>query len=115
MTPNCANIISNMQKGCQEILLQGKDFRNSRTLRKVVAIYQTNKLVLSKKYMSLKTRSSEKVLYSKTNCSRLIFCNQLIKYSVFLVSLSAMIKTEDRTVTASPWLAVVESRQIHPF
>ena len=71
MTPNCANIISNMEKG-QDIPPQGKDFRNSRKLSKVEAIYKTNKLVLFKKYMSLKTRSSEKVPYSKSSCSRLI-------------------------------------------
>ena len=61
MTPNCANTISNMEKGCQEIPLKGKDLRNSQNLSKVVAIFKTNKLVLSKKYMSLKTRSPEKV------------------------------------------------------
>ena len=71
MTPNCANTISNMEKGCQEIPLQGKDFRNSRTLSTVVPIYKTNKLVISKKYMPLKTRSSEKVPYSRSSCSRL--------------------------------------------
>ena len=85
-TPNCANTISNMGRG-QEFPLQGKDFRNSQRLSNVVPIYKTNKLVLSKKYMSLKTRSSEKVPHSKGSCSRLIFCNQLIKYSVFLVLL----------------------------
>ena len=88
-----------MDKGRQEIPLQGKDFWNSRKLRKVVAIYKTNKLVLSKKYISLKTRGSEKVPYSKS-CSRLIFCNQLIKCSVFLVSFWA--------ITVSPCLTVVE-------
>ena len=71
MTPNSANTISNMDKGRQqEITLQSKDFWNSRKLRKVVAIYKTNKLVLSKKYMSLKTKGSKKVPYSKS-CSRL--------------------------------------------
>ena len=61
-----------MEKGCQEILLQSKDFHRSRKSSQVVAIYKTNKLVLSKKYMSLKTRSSEKVPYTKSSCSRLI-------------------------------------------
>ena len=75
-----------MEKGCQEI-----------SLKKSL-----------KKYMSLKTRSSEKVPHSNSICSRLIFCNQLIKYSMFLVSLWAMIKTEERALTLSPWLAVVE-------
>ena len=56
--------------------------------------------------MSFKIRSSEKVPYWKSSCSRLIFCNHLIKYS-FFVSLWAMIKTEERALTASPWLAVV--------
>ena len=63
MTPNCPNEISNIDKGCQEIPLQGDELCNSRKLRKVVLIYKTNKLVLSKKYMSLKIRGLEKVLY----------------------------------------------------
>ena len=79
MTPNCANTVSNMEKGCQEILLQSKDFHSSRKSSKVVAIYKTNKLVLSKKYMSLKTRSSEKVPYTNSSCSRFISCNQPVK------------------------------------
>ena len=92
-----------MDKRRQETPLQGKELCDSRKLRKVLVIYKTNKLVLS-----LKTRGSEKVTYSKSSCSRLIFCNQLIKYSVFLVSLRTMIKTEERTLTASPCLAFVE-------
>ena len=67
MTPNCANTISNMDKGCQEILLQSKDFRNSRKLNKAAAIYKTNKLVLSKKYTSLKAKGSEKAPYFSTS------------------------------------------------
>ena len=47
--------------------------------------------------MSLNTEGSEKVLYSKSSCSIL----QLIKYSMFLVSLRAMINTEERALTAS--------------
>ena len=104
MTPNCANTISNIEKG-QEIPLQGKNFCNLRKLSKVVAIYKINKLVLSKKYMSLKTRSLEIAPYSKRSCSRLIFGNQLIKYSVFLVTLWGMIKTKQRALTT---IAVVE-------
>ena len=50
MTANCANIISNLKKGCQEIPLQVKGFRNSGKLSKVLANYKTNKLVFSKKY-----------------------------------------------------------------
>ena len=48
MARNCANMISNMDKGCQEIPLEGKELRNSRKLRKLVAIYKIKKLVLSK-------------------------------------------------------------------
>ena len=75
-----------MEKDCENIPLQGKDIRNSRKLGKVVAINKTNKIALSKKYMSLKTRDINKVRYP-----RLIFCNQLIKSSMFLVLLLAMI------------------------
>ena len=87
MTPNCGNTIPNKEKDCQKARLQGKNFHNSRKLSKVVAIYKINKLVLSKKYLSLKTRSSEKVPHSKSSCSGLIFCNQPVKCSVFLGSL----------------------------
>ena len=97
-----------MDKGCQEIPLQGKELWNSRKLRKLVAIYKIKKLVLSKTYMSLKSRGLEKVPYPKSSCFRLIFCNQIIKYSVFLVSLRGMIITEKRTLAASPCLADVE-------
>ena len=45
-------------KGCEDIPRQSKDFGHSRKLTKVVAIWKLNKLVLSKKYMSLKTRGS---------------------------------------------------------
>ena len=59
--------------------------------------------------MSLKTRSSEKVPHSKSSySSRHSFSNQLIKYSMFLVSLGAMINTEERTLRASLCVAVVE-------
>ena len=65
MTPNCANTISNMRKVRQEIPLQGEELCNSGKLRKVVAIYKTNTLALSKEYITLKSRGSEKVPYSK--------------------------------------------------
>ena len=68
----------NNDKCCEETLQQDKDIRKSQNLRRVGAIYKTNKLVLSKKYISLKTKTSEKVLYSKSSWSRLIFFNQLI-------------------------------------
>ena len=39
----------NMSKGYEGILRLGKGLHNSRKLRKVVAIYKTDKLILSKK------------------------------------------------------------------
>ena len=72
MTPNCANAISKQRLGREEIPRQGKDLRNSRKLRKVVAIYKLNKLVLSKKYMSLKSRGSKEASQSKSSYSLLI-------------------------------------------
>ena len=48
-------------------------------------------------------KNSEKVSYSK-----ITFYNQLIKYFLFLVSLGSMINTEERTLTASPCVAVDE-------
>ena len=67
-----------MDAGCEAIPQQGRDICNSRKLRKVAAIHKTNKLVLFKKSMSLKTRGSEKVSLSKSSCFRLILCYQLI-------------------------------------
>ena len=49
----------NWDKGCEEITRQGKDLCNTQKWRKVVAIWKSNKLVLSKKCISLKTRDSE--------------------------------------------------------
>ena len=108
MTPYCANTITKHGTGCEEIPQQGRDICNSRKLRKVAAIHKINKLVLSKKSMSLKTRGSEKVSLSKSSCFRLILCYQLIKSSMFLVSLLAVINTEERTLTASPCVAVIQ-------
>ena len=65
----------NMGKGYDGILPQGKGLYSSRKLRKVVAIYKTDKLILSKKSLSLKTRDSEKVPYSKRSCPKLILFN----------------------------------------
>ena len=50
-------------------------FRNSQKLRKAVAIYETDELILSKKSLSLKTRGSEKVPLLKSTCYKLIFFN----------------------------------------
>ena len=55
--------------------------------------------------MSLKIRDSEKIPHSKSSHSRHFFCNQIIEYSVFLVS---MINTEERTLTASLCVAVAD-------
>ena len=46
----------NKGKGCEGILLQGKCLHNSRKLRKMVAIYKTYKLILSKKISEKSTR-----------------------------------------------------------
>ena len=47
-------------------------------------------------------------LTQKVAISDFSFCNQLIKYSMFLVSLWAMINTEERTLIASLCVAFVE-------
>ena len=41
----------NMDKGYEGILPQGDSLQNSGKLRKVVAIYKTVKLIISKKYL----------------------------------------------------------------
>ena len=67
-----------MGKGCEGILPQGKGLHNSRKLRKVVAVYKTDKLTLfikSLKKVPEQDRGSEKLPYSKTSCSKLIFFN----------------------------------------
>ena len=80
-----------MAKGCEEILPQGKGLHNSRKLRKLVAIYKTDKLILfqkvSEKSTKKKEKGSKKVHYSESNCSKPIFFNQPISCSLFLVSL----------------------------
>ena len=76
-----------MDKGLEEIPRQYKNLYYWQKLIKVEAIYNRNKLVLSKNYMPLKTRDLEK--YLKSSFSRLIFHNQLIKYSVFGITLSS--------------------------
>ena len=48
MTPNCTNTISKNGQGSEGILPKGKNLHNSRKLRKVVRIYKTDKLILSK-------------------------------------------------------------------
>ena len=108
-----------MDKGCEEILWQRKNLCNSSRLRTVVAIYKINKLFLSKKYISLKSKGSEKTLtYSKSSFSRPTFCKRLIKLSLLQVSLWAMINTKESTLTASSRISVVElnigSVQIFP-
>ena len=88
MIPNCVNTMSKRGQGFEEIRPQGKELHNSRKLGKVVATYKINKLAFPKKYLSLKTRGSGKVPYSKSSCSRYIFFNRPIIYPVIhLVSL----------------------------
>ena len=77
----------NMNKDCEKV--------------RTFTIHESWEFVLTKKYLFLKTRGLEKVSYSKSICSRLIFCNQLFKYSLFLVSLWAVIITKERTRTPS--------------
>ena len=67
-----------MYKGCEGILPQGKGLYNSQKFRKLEEIYKTNRLILSKKSLSLKTRGSQKVPYSKSSCCKLIFFNSSV-------------------------------------
>ena len=77
-----------MGQGCEGILPQGKGLHNSRKLRKLVAIYKTYKLILSKNSLyQKKDRGSERLPYSKSSCSRLIFFNEPNTYSMFIASL----------------------------
>ena len=99
MTPNRANTISKHGQMLWKSL--SEDFCDSRKLKQVVAIYKTNKASSFQKVDVLK--NLEKVPYAKSS-----FYNQLIKYSLFLVSLWPMINTEKRTLTASPCIAIYE-------
>ena len=92
----------NIDKSCEGILPQSKGLHNSRKFRKVVAIYKTDKLIFSKnslKRYQKKDKGSEKVPYSKISCSKLTFFNQPITYSMFIVSIWAIIITEEKTHT----------------
>ena len=83
----------------------GKNLCNSRKLKKVVVIKgssKTNKQTSSFQKVNV-FKNSEKVPYSKSS-----FYNQLIKYSLFLVSLWPMINTEERILTALSCVAVFE-------
>ena len=88
----------NMDKNCDRILPQGKDLHNSRKLRKAVAIKLANQLFLVSLWKSTgkKIETRKKILYSKSSCSKLIFFDQPT-YSMLLVSLWAIIVTEERT------------------
>ena len=78
----------NMGKGCEEILPQGKVKKGTSDLQKRQANYFQKRFQI---------RDLEKVPYSKGSCSKFIFFNQPITYSMFLVSLSAITITEERT------------------
>ena len=81
-----------MGKGREGILPQDKGLQNSRRLRKLVAIYKTDKLILSKKSLKIvlkkKIEAQKKDLTQKVAAPNLfIFFNKPITYSMFLVSL----------------------------
>ena len=87
----------NMDKCCEEVSGQGP--------LQFTEVKKGSKNLQSKQASSFQKvnvlKNSEKVPYSKSS-----FYNQLIKYSLFLVSLWLMINTEERTLTASPCVAV---------
>ena len=103
MSPNCANTIS---KHWQSLWRNPSSLRNAQKLRKVVMIYKTIyktkwyiKLILSKLSLSLQAWGSEKVPYSKSCCSKLIFFNVPVTYAMFLVSFWAIIMTVEKNLT----------------
>ena len=62
-----------MDSCCEGILPQSKCLRNSQKLRKIVVIYKKDKLILSKKSLSLKTRGLEKrTLHRKVAAPNLV-------------------------------------------
>ena len=79
MIPNCTNTIS--KHGHWKNLRQGKDLNNWQKLIKAVGIYERNKLLLSKKYLSLKTRGWKKYLIQKVATLKLFsLTNQLTAF-----------------------------------
>ena len=100
MTTNRANTISKHGQMLWRSL--SEDLCNSRKLKKGNSDLWNKQASSFQKVDILK--NSEKVPYSKSS-----FYNQLIKYSMFLVSLWAMINTEERTFIASLCVAVLNS------
>ena len=82
-----------MEKCCEEDV--GKDLCKFTKVKKGSSDLK-NKQALSFQKVNV-FKNSEKIPYLKSS-----FYNQLIKYSLFLVSLSPVINTEERTLTASP-------------
>ena len=50
-----------MDQDCEGIFPQGKGLHNSRKLRKVVAIYKSDKLILYKKYLKKVLEKGERL------------------------------------------------------
>ena len=82
------NTILKHGQSCKEILQKRKGLQSSRNLRKVVAIYKTDKLILSKKPLSLKARASEKVPYLKVVAPNLFSLTNQLHIFVSSVTLS---------------------------
>ena len=89
----------NMDKCCEEVSRSGS-LQFTKVTKGSSDLYnkQTSSL-----YWGNVFKNSENVPYSKSS-----FCNQLIKYSLLLVSLWPTINTEERTLTTSPYVAVFE-------
>ena len=86
MIPNCTNTIS--KHGHWKNLRQGKDLNNWQKLIKAVGIYERNKLLLSKKYLSLKTRGWKKYLIQKVATLKLFSLTNQLNAFVSGVTLS---------------------------
>ena len=69
-------------------LRQGKDLNNWQKLIKAVGIYERNKLLLSKKYLSLKTRGWKKYLIQKVATLKLFSLTNQLNAFVSGVTLS---------------------------
>ena len=83
-----------MGKGYEVILPQGKGLHISRTLPQVVAIYKADEPILSKKYLSVKTRGSKKYFTQKAAAPNFFYLtNQL---HVLCLSLWEIIITEEK-------------------
>ena len=89
----------NMEKGSEGILPQGfSQFTKVKKGSSHLQNRQTNSFQhVSEESTGKKIEARKKVPYSKSSCSKSIFFNQPITYSMFLVSLWAIIITEEGT------------------